>query len=306
LVYAQVPSDFPRHQLAALISDVRHSDGYVYTTRDHLGHVMDCAKIIRNPESLLIDEFIAVYHTYIDGLPKVNLARSTDLINWEFVKQIGDKASQPAILALKQDGGFLIVWEQEPSNHLKFVYYKSWLDLKEGIQTKSYDAFRTLSPCAEGTPNIYPNSTLAQIDLGFHYYQNCQVDRQARGTLRNFSLWSGGKKQNGFDNAILHYGVKGNIGDRDFIEYNSHNYALIEGQYEKNDFGTWRTFLYDYQTGNADQLKIQTHGGSKAFANPTITLTSLKGQRIILVTFFVPGEESAPGEAGELIYYRKY
>ncbi|CAF0997741.1 unnamed protein product [Didymodactylos carnosus] len=295
------PSDAPRQELSRYIANVKQADRRLYSAKDHVGHTMDCVKIIPNSE--IFNEFIAVYHTYINGIPKVNLATSTDLMTWTWIRELASQASQPAI-SISSDGGFILIWEQEPRNHLKFVYFKTWSDLQQGIIAKSYDALRTLSVCAEGTPNIYrANSTY--IEIGYHYYWNCDVDRQARGTLINFKKWQSTKQQN-LDNALLHWGVKGNIGDRDAVTYDGYDFTLIEGQYAKKDFGTWRTFIYDYQTGNADQLNIETDGGSQAFANPTITFITIDGQRAILVTLFVPSENSAPGEAGELIYYKKY
>ena len=52
----------------------------------------------------------------------------------------------------------------------------------------SFDIPQTLSPCAEGTPNIF-SVTDNVIDIGFHFYDNCIVDRQARGTLTDFNVW---------------------------------------------------------------------------------------------------------------------
>ena len=82
---------------------------------------------------------------------------------------------------------------------------------------------------------------------------------------------------------------------------------LFRSQYTKGDFGSWRTFVYDYQTGNADQTTIRTDGGSTAFANPTVTaLNAPNGQPAILVSLFIPSEGAATGESGELIYYQTY
>jgi len=68
---------------------------------------------------------------------------------------------------------------------------------------------------------------------------------------------------------MLYWGVKGNIGDRDgFTNFLGYNFGLFEGQYTANDWSSWRVFLYDYQTGNADTTVIHTDGGSTAFANP--------------------------------------
>lgn len=299
----RAPSDPARAILRGYIENVTGADARVYDAKDNVGHNMDCAKIIANPAG----GYIAVYHTYVNGEAKVNLATSTDVLHWTWVRELAGSntgsASQPTI-AVAADGGFVMAWEQEPNNHLKFVYFRNWTDLKNGVVSKSFDAPRTLSSCAEGTPNLYYASS-TRLDVGHHYYSNCDVDREARGTLTNFNSWTTAKQPR-FDNAILHWGVKGNIGDRDAVVFNGYNFGVIEGQGAKGDFGTWRTYLYDYQTGNADTLHIVTDGGSKAFANPTITSLTINGQRALVITLFVPSEQSAAGEAGELIYYKKY
>ena len=77
------------------------------------------------------------------------------------------------------DGGYVMAWEQNPNNHIKVAYYIDLNDLFMANATDSYDIPQTLSPCAEGTPNIY-SVTNNVIDIGFHFYDNCLVDRQAR------------------------------------------------------------------------------------------------------------------------------
>ncbi|CAF1079840.1 unnamed protein product [Adineta steineri] len=304
LTHAQSPSDVARHRLIGLIADVRGADGRRYGSRDHLGNTMDCVKIIKRTDS---EQFIGVYHTYINEVPRVNLAISDDLLNWTWLRELAYFGSQPTIaVPSDQPHGYIVAWEQEPKNHLRFAFYPTWSDLQAGIPSRNYSVPRTLSTCAEGTPSIYGQPTLDNIDVGFHFYDNCVVDRQARGTLKNFGLWTQFRKQPNVDNALLHFGVKGNIGDRDTISnFDSYQFTAMEGQYAPNDFGTWRTFIFDPQTGNADPVNVITDGGSQAFANPTMTLTTWKGQQILIVTLFVPSEGHAEGEAGELIYYRK-
>jgi hypothetical protein len=98
-----------------------------------------------------------------------------------------------------------------------------------------------------------------------------------------------------YDNALLYWGVGGNIGDRDQAVFLGYSFGLIEGQDTKGDFGSWRTFVYDYQTGNANRTSIRTDGGSTAFANPTVTaLRAPNGQPAILVSLFFPSEGAAP------------
>ena len=74
----------------------------------------------------------------------------------------------------------------------------------------------------------------------------------------------------------------------------------------KGDFGSWRLYLLNRRTGTAAYLPVVTHGGSSAFANPTVTaITSPRGRPAIVATLFVPFEGAAPGEAGQLVYYRE-
>jgi hypothetical protein len=303
---AAPPSDIPRAGLRAIINNVKGATARVYNLRDNLGNGMGTLKVIANPS--VPGQFIGVYHITFNGVFKVDLATSTDLIHWTWVRELAGsnngQASQPTI-ALASDGGFVMAWEQEPNNHIKVLYFSSWTNLKNGIPSKIYDCPRTLSNCAEGTPNIYSASSTS-VDIGHHYYANCDVDKQARGRLTNFNSWTTSKLVN-VDNAFLYWGTKGNIGDRDgYANFRGYNFGLFEAQFTKNDWRSWRVYLYDYQTGNSDQTSIQTNGGSISFANPTITLTSLNGKNIVLVTLFVPSEGNAPGEAGELLYYSTY
>ncbi len=296
------PSDAARAVLKDYVENVTAADGKIYNATDNTGRTMDCVKIIANPSG----GYIGVYHTMINGTFFASLATSTDLLHWTWIRELGGSvnagASQPTIAAVA-GGGFVIVWEQEPSNHLKFSYYNSWADLQNGTVAKTFEPQHTLSTCAEGTPNIYSASSTS-VDVGFHYWSNCDVDSQARGTT-NWTSWSSAPQPQ-IDNAILVYGVKGNIGDRDgYLNFQNYNFGLFEGQETKDDFGTWRCYLYDYQTGNAEQLNIKTNGGSQAFANPTFTMLTVDGKPAIVVTQFIPSQLSASGEAGELIYYKK-
>jgi hypothetical protein len=296
-VNAQTFSDTSRTKLHALIENVQLADARRYDTKDNLNQSMDCVKIVANPEG----GFMGVYHHYVNGIAKVFIAKSSDFLNWTMIKELGSQASQPTIAAAS-DGGFVTAWEQEPNNHIKINYYGTLSNLFNGLSAKTYDVPWTLSSCAEGTPNIYAASSTL-VDIGFHYFQNCIVDRQAHGTLTNFQSWSASANDH-FDNALLYWGVKGNIGDRDALQYDGYHFGEIEGQFINGDFGSFRSFIYDYQTGNAEQLNMITDKGSKAFANPTITAMQINGQKALVMTFFLPSEGAVNGEAGELIYYR--
>jgi hypothetical protein len=299
-------SDISRVKLRNIISNVKGATRHVYDLKDNLGNSMGCLKIVANPS--VPGQFIGVYHITFNGVFKIDLATSTDLVNWTWVRELAGsnngQASQ-ATIAVASDGGFVMAWEQEPNNHIKVLYFSNWTNLRNGVASKVFDCPRTLSSCAEGTPNIYSASS-TRVDIGHHYYANCDVDKQARGVLTNFNSWTTSRLGN-VDNALLYWGTKGNIGDRDgAVNFGGYNFGLFEAQFAKNDWGSWRVYLYDYQTGNSDQTNIQTNGGSKSFANPTIALTKLNGKNIVLVTTFIPGQANAPGEAGELLYYTTY
>jgi hypothetical protein len=304
VVVAQSPSDNARRKIVSFIGQVYQADGHRYAARDHLGNTMNCIKIIKRTGS---DDFIGVYHTYKSNVPRVNLAISNDLLQWTWLKELAVHASQPTIaVPTDQPQGYLLIWEDTPSIHLKFAFYMTWDDLIAGTAQKTHEIKRNLSRCAEGTPNIYGEPSLDSIDVGFHFSDGCTLDRQARATLTNFSLWTEIRKQPNVDNALLHYSVRGNIRDRDALSnFDGYAFTVIEGQYQPRDANTWRIFVFDPQTGNADQVPVVTEGRSQSFTNPTMTLTTLNGQRILLVTLLILNEKSAPDEAGELIYYRK-
>ncbi|MEV8376270.1 hypothetical protein AB0P21_26245 [Kribbella sp. NPDC056861] len=308
-------SDPARAELRGIVEDVVGATGKRYNTKDDAGHVMDTVKTIQDTTG----GYLAVsHHLASDGHFRVNLATSTDLLNWHWVRELAGSntgpASQPTI-AQASNGGFVLAWEQEQpgggNNHLAFRYFANRADLLAGRVTRSFDAPRRLSSCAEGTPNIYgitlsPDIEHSTIEIGGHYWWNCDRDRQQRGRLTNFNSWTTAAQPT-FDNALLHWGVGGNIGDRDQVGFRGYSFGLIEGQYTKGDFGSWRTFVYDYQTGNADRTTIRTNSGSTAFANPTVTaLRAPNGQPAVLVTLFIPSEGAGPGEAGVLIYYKTY
>jgi len=193
------PSDPARAELRSIVENVSGATGKRYAVHDDAGHVMDTVKIIQDATG----GYLAVsHHLAADGHFRVNLATSTDLLNWHWVRELAGSntgpASQPTI-AQASNGGFVMAWEQEQpgggNNHLAFRYFASRTDLLAGQVTRSFDAPRQLSSCAEGTPNIYeitlsPDIDHSTIDIGGHYWWNCDRDRQQRGQLTNFNSWS--------------------------------------------------------------------------------------------------------------------
>jgi hypothetical protein len=191
-------------------------------------------------------------------------------------------------------------------------YYPSRDALLANQPSRSFDAPHTLAAAnhsAEGTPNIYsvrlnPDIDHSTIEIGFHYFKDSIVDRQARGMLVDFSRWTT-LPQPQMDQNLADFGVQGNIGDRDEDSFQGSSFLISEGQLKAGDFGSWRAFLTDQVSGRTVQLNVRTHAGSQAFANPTFSvLPSPNGGQAVVATYFIPANRAAPGEAGELIFYR--
>jgi len=299
--------------LRSLIENVTAATGYRYNARDDQGTSLDTLKVISSPGG----GYLGVYHALVGGVFVTKLATSTNLLTWTHAADLFVHGSQPTIAQLS-DGSFLVAFEQDlgctgtgpNGNCLAFRHYPSLSGLLGGVADRSFQAPRTLSKCAEGTPNIYaadlnPDIDHSTIDVGFHYFRNCDVDRQARGTLLNFSAWSA-HVDSGLNAALEAFHPGGNIGDRDYLPLAGGAFNIHEVQFTKGDFGSWRAFLFDWTTGQAVQLGIHTHRGSSAFANPTFTgLLSPSGRPALLVTLFVPVQGAALNEGGELVYYRE-
>ncbi len=294
-----------------LVGDVVGSTGHRYGLTDSAGNTMDTVKIIASP----LGGYLGAYHTG----DTVNLASSTDLLNWRFRRTLDDRATQPTICPLPT-GGYLTAAEYNDQagsgGLLRLRHYVSLRALLAGAVDRERTLPRSLSTCNEGTPNfqsviLTPDLDHSIINLGFHYQRKCDLDRQGRGRLTNFTTWAAAE-DHGADSLLTSAArlqgraVRGNIGGRDTAVFDSIRYTLYEVQYVKGDFGSWRLYLHNGQTGTADHLPVATHGGSTAFANPTITaITSPGGRPAIVATLFIPHEGAAPGEAGQLVYYRE-
>jgi len=300
-----VPSFAARTELVSLIENVTAASAKRYRATDNRGHVLDCIKVIANP--YVHGQFIGVYHTMAgDGKIRVNLAVSTNLMDWTWVKELAgsgtDNGAAMPTIKHSPDGGFVLAWEQNNFDpHIKISYYSNWNDLELDHPSEMFSCPRTLSKCAEGTPNIY-YACSNYVELGFHYFSNCDVDRQARGAL-NFRTrrWIT-TKETTLDKAVLALGYSANIGDRDgYIRFKGSDFGLIEGQKVKNDFSTFRCFIYDPVTKNAELLNMHTDGNSTAFSNPTITRVNINGRSAIFVSMFI---FAGHDPLGPLIYYR--
>lgn len=294
------PASAGTARLAALAEDVTAADGHRYDARDHTGRTMDAAQI----EQAQDGTYLAVYHTLLaDGRFHAAVATSTDLRHWQRRHDFGPGTHQ-ASLAHDGRGGYVLAYEKDPRNHIAVRAYAGPAALLDGRADRAFDAPLTLSRCAEGTPSITAVRG-ATIRLTGHYRAGCDTDRQLRATLTGFRHWHA-EPDRRLDRAVRTWGNGGNIGDRAPVELGGQRVVLVEGQGRRGDFGSWGTYAYDPISGRADRLHIRTHGGSRAFANPSATLlTDPRGRPALLVSLFVPSEGSAPGEAGQLLYWHR-
>ena len=293
------------------LEQVTKAAGYRYTTRDHLGQSMDTLKILRRGAK----RYLGVYHTYSSGRFSVHVATSRNLVAWRHRATLAGNASQPTI-ARRPGGGYLVAYEKDSgcrggNNCLAFKRYDSTRKLLRAKERgREQRIARSFSKCAEGTPNFFA-VTSSSFDIGFHYFQNCRVDRQARGT---YNLATGNWRPRtlpSIDLRVLAAGADpgGNIGDRDAAFYGPA--GAYRGIYEgmtgprSAGFGVWRCFAEE--AGLVTQLRVRTHGGSTACANPTVTNAKLPdGRAGLIVTYFIPVEGAARNEAGTLVFWRAY
>lgn len=302
-------------ELVTMLQDVSTADGHRYNAVDDQNVGMDTLKIIANPQG----GYIAVYHHLINNVFQVRLATSTNLLTWHYVITLQTAASQPTMATLS-DGGVVVAFEKAPEGTycggagdcLGFRHYANINALLSGTSDKFLVVNRTLSLCQEGTPNIYaatlnPDITHSILNVGFHYQSGCYADRQAIGTLTNFSTWKTQVDSN-VNTLFSNLGtIQGNIGDRDAFFYQGHPYSLIEAQSTRNNFSTWRPYLFDRTLNSLTKLSLQTNGGSTSFGNPTYTEVTLpNGQLGFVSTEFIFSQGAASGEAGPLIYYKAY
>jgi acid phosphatase type 7 len=300
--------------LRAALENVKAATGYRYGARDNVGNPMETLKIVQSPAG----GYLGVYHSRSKGVLSVKIAVSTDLLQWTYRATLDAHASQPTLAALS-DGGFLLVEEADNKGlsspgrtWLRFRHYPNLQALLMSRFDRNFDAPHTLVPArsgAEGTPNIdqaklAPDLDHSTIAVGFHYFKDARTDRQASGTLVNFSSWTTSPRTDS-DAALKAQGVSGNIGDRDVVTYQDTTAEIIEAQ--ATTASAWQIYLYDRSTKRATPLHVRTHKGSRSFANPTVTrLRAPSGASALVVTLFLPLTGAAHGEAGELIYYREY
>jgi hypothetical protein len=220
---APAEPDGRQQALLDMLGDVTTADGRRYAAIDDRALPLDGLKIIESAPG----QYVGIYHALDAGMFRLKVATSRDLLNWRWRADLDTQAAQGAI-AKAADGSYVVVYEKSSGDRvqLRFRSYDSLEQLLAGKQSREFTAPLTLAPTAEGTPNI-ESVDQDTITIGFHYYRDALVDRQAQGTLTGFGSWSAQAAPE-LDELFAPFAVHGNIGDRDWFELDGHAYALQE------------------------------------------------------------------------------
>lgn len=278
--------------------DVTRSAFAIYNIKDTARRGMDCLKVVGSSDGR---KFYGVYHSMQDDVFHLWLAESSDAKIWKPVRKLDIHAHQGTIYISPQ-GKVVLAWEKDipgKGNHIHVACFRSEADMELDNPIEEKDIDRSFSPSAEGTPSFDEvdwRSKLPKITLGFHYWRNSDVDRQAVGKLDANWNWTC-EKRPAFDEFVEKFGVRGNIGDRDAFTFKD-DYTILEGMQTKDDWASWRVYLVNRSKNLCELIDVKTPKGSKSFANPNITIVKDKA----FITFFMPSQGNDPSEAGELLY----
>jgi hypothetical protein len=295
-----------------------------FRTIDNTAASMDGLDIILNPVDP-VRSYLGTYHVNAGGNRfALRLATSRDLKTWRKLADLDVRGGGMGTLRALPGGAFLLAYEaQEPTaadgdidSSVRLRYYRDPAALVSGVPTDERTLPRQLSTTNEGTPDfrsVVWNGSLANsvITLGFHYLDHGTsrkprtkaVDREGRGTLAG-DRWTS-VRDTAVDRAMTRLGFNGNHGGRrQFVAPDGRSWRVYEAQRYFNVWGSWRLLLYDTTTHTWKVLRLKTPGGSKSFANPTISMVPspkrLAGKALVM-TMFVPSAGAAPGESGEAV-----
>ncbi|GGN70410.1 hypothetical protein GCM10011579_045570 [Streptomyces albiflavescens] len=97
----------------------------------------------------------------------------------------GAGTGRPALVP-DDTGGYVLAYEKDPDNHIAVRGYADLDALLSGDAAHGCDAPRTLSRCAEGTPDITSVHD-GTVELTGHYRAECDMHRQLRAMLGDFT-----------------------------------------------------------------------------------------------------------------------
>lgn len=322
--------------LTNMLNDPIFANGSAYDAKDNQGNEMTCVKVLDLTGQAA--KYAAVYYSpyAVSGgyRYKVNLATSSDLIHWQFVRTLADNSDMPDIKQVSNGSWLILTHEQwinggtnGPSTapcQVAFDLFYDTTDLLNGTIRASWLAPSYVSDL-NGTPNIYEahlvlytNYWAADLVIGFHYWNGIQ-DENADATVHKFALPSGGTywdptKAAGYNEDFANAGVN-DLGLRDNFAVSSGTYNVQEGNLGTpgGSWDQWRVFLYAYgdtnawPTGNGSvlQLSPKTPNGSFSFGCPCVSIVKSPSGvgNAMFVSYFIFSEGAGSGEAGDLIYY---
>lgn len=295
--------------------------GSAFRVIDSLGASTDALDVIANP----VDRgaYLGVYHINLGrGRFALRLATSRDLRRWSKFADLDAGGGAMGALRALPGGGFLLAYEaQGPTQrsgkvatNVRLRFYRDAAALARGRATEEKTLPRRLSPSNEGTPHFRGvtwrgSLSTSRVLLGFHWLDHgpkLPVDRQGLATLDG-GRWSVSKDA-GVDRALSQMGFHGNHGARRQFRFPAGGklWRIYEAQEQVNVTGSWRVFLYDVDARRLKRLQIRTPGGSRSFANPTVSILPSphsSGGSALVVTMFIFAAGAGSGEAGELVYY---
>lgn len=273
----------------------------VFKAKDDRGFGLDCLKV----EQAARNVYVGIHHRPTKDGFELCLVESSDLKSWKHKRSISSDGHQGTLARV--GAKWLVAFEQttRSGNQLRVEAYASLANLEKGIVEQSADIERTLSDGAEGTPSFESIAfnrswDKSVIKIGFHYYRDMDVDRQAIGTLTGFKEWEAAPVKAVNKDLDIHY--QGNIGDRDTAHFGAYAITLMEGQLFKGDWASWRVLARVGQ-GRFKEVEIKTPGNARSFANPSITALTLPGGKAgAFVSLFLPSQGNTAAESGQLIY----
>ncbi|NMC08104.1 MAG: hypothetical protein GYA24_23060 [Candidatus Lokiarchaeota archaeon] len=310
--YQISPHESPPLAVFDSLGDATTSRACRYAATDDLGQGLDCLNVIETSTGV----YHGVHHHFNGTSFNVHLVNSTDLITWHFVCVLAFEASMPVIERDAASNAYYVAheqWQQANTTGpcwIKFRYYPTLDHLRNATTTKTYQTTRTLSDL-EGTPTFYSISAGGtEIRIGLHYNSENGLDRVATGVLHGLlssnPSWTATPWVE-YNRVLECKWIQGHIGAREVGLLWGRFYSLQEAQLRKDDWSTWRSFLYSWDDGGFWPLEIKTHGGSTAFSNPHFRVVSdpLNSSRTaIIVTHFVHAAGAAAGEAGPMLFVK--
>ena len=130
-------------------------------------------------------------------------------------------------------GGILLVVEHgNPNISVGVAFYSSVEKFASGLAPDyHFISDRTISPAAEGTPNVLAveGSSIhdSRISIGLHYYKDGSIDLQAVAVLENFLDWT--VMESTISNEwMMANGYMGKVGQREVFNWNGHELWTLE------------------------------------------------------------------------------